>query len=249
MTDTPEPRRQASCIYEGTVRHRRLSPEREFRHRIAMVYIDLEELPGLLGGRLLRVAPGLTRFRRSDYHGDPQLPLATAVRQTVAQRLGRAPRGPIRVLTSLRSYGLCFNPVSFYYCFDDTGARVEAVLAEVTNTPWGERHSYVMEGEAGSFQKAMHVSPFMGMDHLYRCLAPAPGADLQVVIENHRGAERVFEASLALRRREMTPASMLRISLRHPMETVRTLALIYGHAVGLRLAGVRPFPHPPRSAA
>jgi DUF1365 family protein len=239
----------ASCIYEGTVVHRRLRPEREFRHRIAMAYVDLDELPSLLGGRLLRSGPGPARFRRSDYHGDPQVPLAEAVRRTVAEHLGRAPQGPIRLLTTLRSYGVCFNPVSFYYCFDDAGAQVEAVLAEVTNTPWGERHPYVIEGETGIFEKAMHVSPFMGMDHVYRCRAAAPAADLHVVIENHRGEETVFEAALAMRRYELTRATMRRISLRYPMATIRTLALIYGHAVGLRLAGVRPFPHPSRRPA
>jgi uncharacterized protein len=241
--------RSASCIYEGKVRHWRLSPEREFGHRISMAYVDLDELPSLVGGRLLRPRPGLTRFRRRDYHGDPRVPLETAVRDTVTRYLGCRPEGPIRVLTSLRSYGLCFNPVSFYYCFDDAGARVEAVLAEVTNTPWGERHAYVIQGEVGNFDKALHVSPFMGMDHVYRCRATAPGSGLQVVIENHRRDEKVFEASLAMSRREMSPAALRRISVRYPMATVRTLVLIYGHALGLRLAGVRPFPHPPRRPA
>jgi DUF1365 family protein len=238
-----------SCIYEGTVRHRRVSPERDFRHRIVMAYIDLDELPYLAYGRLLRQRPGLVRFRRKDYHGDSQVPLAAAVRATVSQHTGHRCAGPVRVLTSLRSYGLCFNPVSFYYCFDDAGMRVEAVLAEVTNTPWGERHSYVIDGEVGSFAKALHVSPFMGMDHVYSCRAGAPGPGLAVLIENYRGDEKVFEASLAMRRRELTPAAMRRMSLRYPMATVRTLTLIYGHALAIRLAGVRPFPHPPRSQA
>jgi uncharacterized protein len=239
----------ASCIYEGTVRHWRLSPEREFGHRISLAYVDLDELPSLAGGRLQRPWPGFVRFRRRDYHGDPRVPLETAVRDTVARHTGCRPEGPIRVLTSLCSYGLCFNPVSFYYCFDDAGEHVEAVLAEVTNTPWGERHAYVSRGEVGNFDKALHVSPFMGMDHVYRCRAAAPGSALQIAIENHRGDEKVFEASLAMNRREMTPAALRRISVRYPMATLRTLALIYGHALGLRLAGVRPFPHPPRSPA
>lgn len=239
----------ASCMYEGTVSHWRLRPEREFQHRIAMAYVDLDELPALLGGRLLRRRPGIVRFRRSDYHGDQRFQLNSVVRDTVAQHTGRRPNGPIRVLTTLRSYGLCFNPVSFYYCFDQTGTQVEAVLAEVTNTPWGERHAYVIPGEVGNFEKAMHVSPFMAMDHVYSCRAPVPGSDLRVVIENHRGGEKLFEAALALHRVELTAASMRRISLRYPLATLRTLALIYGHAVGLRVAGVRPFPHPPRTSA
>ena len=73
------------------------------------------------------------------------MPLADAVRDLVEERTGARPAGPIRLLTHLRSFGHCFNPVSFYYCFDPAGERVEAVVAEVTNTPWGERHAYVLE--------------------------------------------------------------------------------------------------------
>ena len=110
------------------------------------------------------------RFRRRDYLGDPAVPLADAVRALVADRTGAAPDGPIRLLTNLRTLGRCFNPVSFYYCFD-RDERLEAVVAEVTNTPWGERHAYVLTGGGrvlrGEHKKAMRVSPFMGMEQRY----------------------------------------------------------------------------------
>ena len=54
-------------------------------------------------------------------------------------------KGPIRLLTHLRYFGHCFNPVSFYYCFNDSDEKVEAIMAEVTNTPWKERYAYVIE--------------------------------------------------------------------------------------------------------
>ena len=174
----------SSCIYEGVIRHRRLEPRREFRHRLALAYLDLEELPRLLGGRLVSRRPGLVRFRRRDYLGDPALPLDGAVRELVTERTGERPTGPIRLLTHPRSFGHCFNPVSFYYCFDPADERLQAVVAEVTNTPWGERHAYVLgAGDASGsvlnaqFEKAMHVSPFMGMDHRYDVRASTPGAD------------------------------------------------------------------------
>ena len=234
----------ASCLYEGVLAHRRLEPERQFRHRVAMAYIDLDELPRLLDGRLLRASPGLMRFRRGDYHGDAGTDLGESVRDTVERQLGARPSGPVRLLTNLRSLGVCFNPVSFYYCFSDEGERLEAVLAEVTNTPWRERHAYSMAGGSGSSRKRLHVSPFMPMNQSYTFSAVAPGARLAVTIEN-RGAERLeFAASLLLRRVELTPQAVRRISIRYPMSAVRTLALIYGHALGLRLAGVRPHPHP-----
>ena len=239
----------ASCIYEGTVRHRRLKPARKFLHRLAMMYVDLDELPRLLDGRLERSRPGLLRFRRRDYHGDRELPLADAVRDTVAAQAGSRPDGPVRLLTQLRSFGHCFNPVSFYYCMSADGERVEAILTEVTNTPWGERHSYVIV-RAGwpvlgaSFDKAMHVSPFMPMEQTYLARATAPGTTLSIHIESHDAGERAFDATLSLKRRELTRSSARRLSLRYPLATVRVLALIYGHAVGLKLAGARVHPHP-----
>lgn len=238
-----------SCLYEGTLGHRRVEPEKRFRHRLILAYIDLEELPELLGGRLVAAAPGLVRFRRGDYLGDPRLPLDQAVRGLVEHRTGHRPPGPIRLLTQLRSYGHCFNPVSFYYCFDARGKQVEAVVAEVTNTPWGERHAYVIPPGVSTFDKALHVSPFMAMDQTYACWAPDPGERLSVRIQSRREGRRVFEAGLFLRRNELTRRSLRRMAARYPFATVRVLVLIYLHAVGLRLAGARLFPHPARAGA
>jgi DUF1365 family protein len=241
----------SSCIYEGVIRHRRLKPRREFHHRLALAYLDLEELPRLLGGRLVSPRPGLVRFRRCDYLGDPAVPLDRAVRELVSERTGEQPAGPIRLLTHPLSFGHCFNPVSFYYCFDAVDERVDAVVAEVTNTPWGERHAYVVEdGDAdgsvlvAQFEKAMHVSPFMGMDHRYHVRASTPGRTLSVHIDSTRAGSSVFDATLSLRRGELTRASMSRMTIRYPFATVRVLALIYAHALGTALAGAPVHPHP-----
>jgi uncharacterized protein len=130
-----------SAIYEGTIRHRRFAVRaHELHHRVALLYLDLQELDSLLDGRLLACGPGLVRFRRADYLGDPRTRLADAVRTQVEQRTGSAPVGPIRLLTQPRTFGHCFNPVGFYYCFTPQ-ERLDAVVAEVTNTPWGERHA------------------------------------------------------------------------------------------------------------
>ena len=239
---------QVSCLYEGFVSHRRREPEREFHHGLALAYIDLDELPGLLGGRLVAARPGLVRFRRSDYLGDSGRPLKEAVRDVVERETGERPGGAIRLLTHLRSFGHCFNPVSFYYCFEASGERLQAVVAEVTNTPWGERHTYVIPGQQGQFGKAMHVSPFMDMDQTYTCSASLPGSGLSVRIESRRDGAPVFEARLGLRRRELSPRSLRLHTWRYPAATLRVLVLIYMHAVGLRLAGVRVFPHPEPSA-
>jgi DUF1365 family protein len=241
----------ASCLYEGTIRHRRHAPDNAFRHRITLAYVDLDELPRLLGGRLVRPRPGLLRFRRRDYLGEPEAGLADAVRDRVRTLAGERPAGPIRLLTQLRSCGVCFNPVSFYYCFDQRDEHLEHVLAEVTNTPWGERRAYVLsERETGSrvvhgsFDKQLHVSPFFGMDHRYHARASTPGPTLSVHIENERLGTTVFDATLRMRRRELTAASASRLAAGHPAASVRVLALIYGHAVALKLKGACLHPHP-----
>ena len=238
--------RTASCIYEGTIRHRRTLPRREFRHGLVLFYLDLDELPSLLGGRLVAPRPGPLRFRRRDYFGPQAVPLDRAVRDEVGVRTGLRPEGPIGLLAQLRSFGHCFNPVSFYYCMDPDGARVQAVVAEVTNTPWGERHAYVLPEGNGELDKALHVSPFLGMDHVYTACTGAPGQSLAIRIESRRNGQLAFEATLALRRRELTRRSAARVNAQFPLANLRVLALIYGHAIGLKLAGAPVHRHPAR---
>jgi DUF1365 family protein len=219
-----------SALYEGTVRHRRHAVRRhELEHRVALAYVDLDEVPRLHGGRLLARRPGLVRFRRRDYLGDAGTPLAESVRELVHEHV---PQGPIRLLTTLRTLGHCFNPVSFYFCFDGDEA-LRAVVAEVTNTPWGERHAYVLTGAGrvlrGDHAKAMRVSPFMGMRQRYTVAVSTPGPTLSVHIESREAGERAFDATLKLERRPFRPT----------LTALRTLPLIYGHAAVLRAKGVR----------
>jgi DUF1365 family protein len=224
-----------------------------------MAYLDLDELPGLFAGSRLWSArgPALAWFRRADYLGDPHLDLKESVRELVAQRSGFAPQGPVRLLTHLRYFGHCFNPVSFYYCFDGPGERVQAVVAEVTNTPWGERHAYVMAVERGTvtvmreqFDKQLHVSPLMGMDRRYDWRLTVPGEQLLVHIESqpHDRAQGAFDATLSLRRREIDAGSLRAALLRYPFMTARIQAHIYSHALRLRVRGARWFAHPDRGA-
>jgi DUF1365 family protein len=258
-----------SALYEGTVRHRRLGGTAagetlryEFRHRLFMAYLDLGELPRALEGGLLSSArrPALAWFRRADHLGEPTVELAESVRELVAERTGHRPAGPIGLLTHLRCFGHNFNPVSFYWCFTADGERVQAVIAHVTNTPWGESHSYVLEIDApsdhggaqlarGSFEKQLHVSPLMGMAHVYDLRMSAPGERLSVHIESASagsGGEPVpvFDATLSLARREWSPRELRRLLVRYPLQTVGILARIYSHALRLRLRGAVYHAHP-----
>jgi hypothetical protein len=253
-----------SCLYEGTIRHRRFEPVRdELRYPLFMAYLDLGELPGLFDSSRLFSArgPAPAWFRRADHMGDAREPLAQSVRALVRERTGAAPGGPIALLTHLRYFGHCFNPVSFYYCFDEAGESVRAVAAEVTNTPWGERHAYVLDDARasdhgstrvleGGHEKRLHVSPLMGMEQSYRWSVSEPARTLSVHIASHsRDGARSFDATLALRRREITNAELRRVLARYPLITLRILARIYTHALSLRVRGARYFPHPGRSVA
>lgn len=230
-----------SAVYVGEVRHRRHDAVgHAFAVRLYMAYLDLAELDAAFAGRWLWSARrwwAPMRFRRADYFGDPARPLAECVQDAVAARLGVRPDGPVRVLTQLRCLGYVFNPVTFYYCFD-RAERLQAVLAEITNTPWGERHHYVVgrEADAGGdtlraeFAKAFHVSPFQPMHHRYRWAFGTPGERLGVHMDNLDGERAVFDATLSLARRPWTTGVLARALARHPWMTAKVTAMIYWQA-------------------
>lgn len=288
-----------SAIYQGAVRHRRMSPvEHSFRYKVFMMYLDLDELPGLFDNH-----PGwgvdkraLAAFHRSDYFGPPEVPLMQAVRDAVEEKTGRRPEGPIRMLTNLRYFGYCFNPVTFYYCFDPSGTQVDCILAEITNTPWRERHSYIMQrhearlvgpSQRFDFPKEFHVSPFIDMDIDYAWRFSPPGERLVVHMDDFRrpaaaspampqavgvqlageqvagrqgtavqsaGAQvaasaasqdsKVFDATLVLKRKEISTSALTGLLLRHPCITATTLAAIYWQAFRLRLKKCPFYSHP-----
>ena len=241
-----------SALYQGTLRHRRRSPVMHaFEYPVTLAWLDLAELDQVFRGRWLwsSTRPAAAWFRRSDYLGDASIPLDEAVRDYAERELGWRPVGPIRLLTQLRTFGHSFNPVSFYYCYDAAGSRVEAVVAEITNTPWGERHAYALRRpEDGKlrfgFEKRFHVSPFMPMDQRYDWRFSEPGAALAIHMANLHAGARVFDATLRLRRREIGTRSLAATLARYPMASLRVLWAIYWQALRLWLKGARFHPHP-----
>lgn len=255
----------ASALFTGTVRHRRFAPvPHAFTFPLFFAYLDLadlahpENLPGAPFLRVEKVAP--LSFRRADHAGDAAIPLDTVIRDAVQNECGIRPVGPIRLLTHLRTFGHVFNPVSFYYCFDAAGTRVESVVGEVTNMPWRERHLYVGHPAADiapgakhrwQFRKALHVSPFMGMDQVYDWRFTDPGDAISVhmdVIED--GAVRL-DATMVMRRTPLTATALAFALVRYPLMTLQVVAGIHFHAFRVWWKG-NPYydkPSPPAAVA
>jgi DUF1365 family protein len=223
-----------------------------------MMYLDLDELPGLFAGRWFWSArrPALARFRRSDHIGPETQPLADSVRDLVEKETGQRPTGPVRLLTNLQYFGYCFNPVSFYYVYAQNGSTIETIVAEVNNTPWGECDTYVLPvesdvaaGDSVQFEplKKMHVSPFMPMDMSYDWRFLIPGKDLSVFMVNERNGERVFNASMQMRRREISGASLARVLAVYPFMTMKIIGAIYWQALRLWLKRCPYYQHPDKN--
>ncbi|MFW6164102.1 MAG: DUF1365 domain-containing protein [Planctomycetota bacterium] len=247
-----------SAIYEGWVRHRRFSPvENAFRYRLFLVYLDLAELDEVFRGRWLWSTRrfNLAYLRRKDHLGDPAVPIDQAVRDLVEERLGARPAGPIRLLTHLRYWGHCFNPVSFYYCYDPAGERVETLVAEVNNTPWHERHCYVLGGDLDEgvgpwhryrFPKAFHVSPFIDMtvDYDWRLREPGKSINVHLMDLDRATGERFFDATLGVERREVTARQLGRVLVAYPLMTLKVVTLIHWQALKLWRKGATFYVHP-----
>lgn len=242
-----------SALYHGWVSHQRLLPRSHgFRYRIGMLYLDLAEQERVL--KLSRLA-GRSRwsafaFRETDYL--PQatgtgMALSDAVRQQLAEALGHAPQGRICLLTQPRSWGLSFNPISLFYCYESNG-DLAAILCEVRNTPWRERYHYVLPTHAQGdsrhrVAKSFHVSPFLPPELEYRMRFSAPGQRLHLTMQDWQGEQKIFEAGLGLERIELSRASLHRHLLSFPWMTGKTLFSIYWQALRLLLKRTPLFDH------
>lgn len=240
-----------SCLYRGWVRHRRRSPVgHTFRYRVMLVGLDLGELESAFRGRWLWSArrPALARFKRTDYLEPHEVPLEQAVRERVRAALGRTPTGRVRMVGNLRYLGFVFNPVTFYVCLTEQG-RIDAVVAEITNTPWRERHVYVIDGRGRdrvrvSFDKDFHVSPFMSMNQRYDWMLSLRGGRLCVHMRNLEGGRELFDATLVTNAVAWNGRNLAWALVRYPLTSVRVVTAIYWQAFRLWRKGVPFHRHP-----
>lgn len=244
---------RAASLYRGSLFHRRLKPAHSFRRDLMMACVDVEEIDAAESGtvRLSRVLP--LGIRRQDHLPDAKKTLAQRVRELVLEGAGYSPMGRMLLVSQPRAFGLTFNPVSFIFCLEaGTVDVIECVIAEVTNTPWGERHAYVLaEGNPSgsgarhfSATKAMHVSPFFGMDHEYDFGFAMEKEQIQVTIVNRQNDRVVFEVGLSMARMGEAQALPFRALLRHALMPFETVWGIYAQAARLAMKRVPFFVHP-----
>ena len=250
-----------SRLYVGQVKHRRHIPvPHAFQYATFMLYLDLDELPAVFRNRWLWSTrrPALARFRRADHLGDKAVDLRAAVRSLVKEKTGITLNGPIRLLTNLRYFGYGFNPVSFYYCFNEAGDRLDAIVAEVNNTPWGEQYCYILPESRNCgtekckrflLDKRFHVSPFMDMNIDYDWRFTRPAENLVVHMKNFQQGGLLFDATLSLRERPVTGASLAGALIRYPLMTMQVIAAIYYQALRLWLKKVPFIPYTDKQEA
>jgi len=223
-----------------------------------MTYLDLSELDSVHRSVTLlsQRRYGWASFLRGDHLGPPDVSLTTSVRELILERTGLETRGPVRLLTQLRNWGIYFSPLNLYYCFDEAGEEVEAIVAEVSNNPWLERHYYVLwAGNHVSHtdrlkfihRKDFHVSPFMSMDAEYQWQLTPPGSDLDICLKSISGGRPLFQATMAMSRRPLNNRELSRLLLRFPVTSARITAAIYYQALKLWMKKCPFYPHPKRA--
>ena len=245
-----------SALYRGTVRHRRFTPTRhEFEYPMFMFFIKAREITDLLSRfwQLGSSAMSLARFHRRDYIGPADRSIEQCVIEKIAE-LGKFSgsdlHGEVFMLVHLRYFGFYFSPLNVYYLRQQGEFRY--MLAEVSNTPWNERHYYLQDlNSVSSHHKQFHVSPFNPMTQQYRWKILPPATDhgqCSIHIQCHdleqAGLPRVFDATVNLTRRELNRAELRRVLSRTPMQTLAVLVGIYWQALRLFIKGTPLYKHP-----
>lgn len=241
-----------SGIYTGLVRHRRFSPrDHRFQYPVFMMYLDMDEIDSVLA-----LSPWWSRkpwrparFRRNDFIGDASLTVDDAVRKIIEEKTGKIHAGPIRMLVNLSYFGFNINPICCYYCFDEK-EKLQLIVVDVHNTPWKERQNYVLECDPQrkvqriTFNKRMHVSPFNPMDMVYHWRSNCPSQHLRLHLETwHRDSKHV-DATLALKREEISSKSLTRLLWLYPFMTIKVVVAIYWQALKLWVKKVPVYDHP-----
>jgi uncharacterized protein len=244
-----------SLIFTGTIRHRRFRPKQhQFSYKLFMFYFDINNLTNSFKN-IKHVSIerfNWFTFRRKNYLSHSEIPLDDYVRQLVFAKFNTYPKGKVYLLTNLSCLGYCFNPISLYFIFDETNQQLEYLILEVTNTPWGEKHNYVLANSSRSkkdvynfqFQKELHVSPFMTMYYEYKFNLKLNQQKIIVHMENHIDGKKDFDATLILSALAQKETAFRKILRHYPLITYKVALAIYWQALKLWIKGIPFHAHP-----
>lgn len=238
-----------SAIYRGELTHQRFEPtQHRFAYDIYLLWLKLDEINHLhnevKGFSNASFAP--VRYKRSDYLGDPNEPLETAVRRKMSALAGVSMDGDVFMLGQARTFGLYFSPVNFYF-LRDASQRFTHMLAEVSNTPWNERHHYLVDlSKQEDAQKVFHVSPFNPLDMVYKWKVAVPGEQLNLALECHKSSKH-FTASMQMKKTPLNSVSLRNVLIAIPSMTLKTVWGIYWQALKLWLKRTPIYAHPANS--
>jgi len=234
-----------SGLFVGTLRHRRFTPvAHAFTYPLFMALLDVDRVPELMKRSWLTSHNrwNWASFDDRDHLGDADRPLRERLGVDAARHGLALPAGPIFLLTHLRYLGYCFNPVSFFYCFDPA-EQLQVVLAEVSNTFGGTHHYWLRPDPASrtfraAAAKALYVSPFMPPDLEYTFAFTPPAHRLVAHMETSQAGSVGFDATLSLERRPWNAAEIRRVLVRYPAMTMKVMAGIHWEALRLWWKGV-----------
>lgn len=256
-----------NSIYVGQIRHRRFTPKvNRFGYSLYMLALDVDEVStpqfniGVFGTRWFHAL----KFNQTDYlkkeriktadKTDP-ISLKQRITEKVQQLDGKYKIEKVVMLVQVRCFGLYFSPANFYFCYDAEGA-CNCMLAEVSNTPWNQRHYYLIDlndhldnGDLPPTEKEFHVSPFMAIDmeYVWKVRPPSATSDaLSIHIENHtlnsdadkskeesKEDSKVFDATLSLKKKQFSKTELVKVLLGFPVMTLKIVLLIYWQAMKL----------------
>ncbi|MDC0182600.1 DUF1365 domain-containing protein [Nitrosomonadales bacterium] len=240
-------------IYKGTISHTRHLPKKhQFKYSICMLYVDLEQIETAFDKNFFWSynKMNLASFNEADYYKIGNQKVFTSIKKLIKKRINTKVDGKIYLLTNAKYFGYCFNPVSFYYCFNKLNKLI-VIVSHITNTPWNEKYAYVhdcrnIKNGAKKFKldKEFHVSPFMPMDINYKWTFTEPKDFLYVSMDNYQKNEFNFNATLKLTKKAWTPWALNRLLLKFPPSSLKTIFTIYWNAFILLIKKIPFYPHP-----